>query len=721
MTTHSDVSDDELAAQLTAGYSDAESVVIQRALGYAKRAEPQRPPVPCGINVARRLTTLGADAASLQAALLSDPALLNQLDEAEIGASFDAPVANLVRNVRWLNSFDDYSKDHASKPEQAERLRRMLLAMVDDARAVVIKLAYRIERLSILPQYSYEHRLHIARETMDIYAPLANRLGVGQLKWELEDLSFRYLNPQAYKKLAKALAEKRNERERYITSFVEQLRQILKKKGIKAKVYGRPKHIYSIWSKMQRKQVELDELYDLRAVRILVKKIPTCYKVLGEVHSRWHYVPKEFDDYIASPKENGYQSLHTVVAGPGGAMVEVQIRTRAMHDFAELGVAAHWRYKEGGKDDVAVEKSIASLRSLLDSDEDSVLLDDFHIELFSDRIFVLTPQGELKDLSKGSTPLDFAYTIHTDIGHRCRGARVDGRIVPLSYILKSGERVEVITSKEGGPSRSWLNQNLGYIHSTHARTKIRHWFRKQDHQRNRRDGKSILERERQQLGLEWIEPNKLMSKLANHFHLARSDDLLIAIGRADISANQLSNACELVTMEPSGRLGEQLAALKPSRRVLTENHNDQVLIDGVGNLLTSFALCCKPVPGDAIIGFITRGNGVAIHRKDCNTILNLPEEQKRRLIVANWGEQPETFTVDVIIEAYNRHNLLRDITQLLSTEKISIQRVDSRTNAEDQSVRIELGLAVHNLPQLSRVLDKLQQISNIYSAKRMRS
>lgn len=488
-------------------------------------------------------------------------------------------------------------------PDQAENLRRMLLAMVDDVRAVLIRLAYRVERQRLLPKQDNAESLYLARETMEIYAPLANRLGVGHLKWELEDLAFRLLEPRTYKNLAKGLAENRLAREKYIQDFVLQLQQELDKQGINAKVYGRPKHIYSIWRKMQRKKLDLHDLYDLLAVRVLVDKIPTCYTVLGLVHSLWTYVPREFDDYIANPKENGYQSLHTVIVGPQGMKVEIQIRTTEMDNYAELGVAAHWRYKEGGKYSAAMEKSIASLRRLLEEREDGNLLEDFRTELYADRIFVLTPQGDLKELMKGATPIDFAYAIHTEIGHRCRGAKVNGHIVPLNYQLQSGEQVEILTSRESRPNRSWLNPNLGYLNTPHARGKVRHWFRKQDHEKNIRDGKAILDRIRQQLGLQKIA----LQQLRDSFRLARDEDVLIAIGRAEITSDQVINALESGDWRES-----ELTALKPVRRSAPRGGSDQITVQGVGNLLTSFAQCCKPVPGDAIIGYITIGKGIVI-------------------------------------------------------------------------------------------------------------
>ena len=468
-----------LTEQLCCGIDDKNAVRIEMALKLALNAKEEKPIRPRGIDVALILKQLGVDVQTLLAALLSDPRLQDTVEIAAIEQDFGTTVANLVKNVNALNTFNVYSQDRTSGPEQAETLRRMLLAMVDDVRAVLIKLGFRVQRLRNLSKEGSDIRQYISKETLDIYAPLANRLGVGQLKWELEDNAFRYLEPNVYKKLAASLAENREKRERYVKDFIEILMDALEQGNIRAKVYGRPKHIYSIWRKMQRKQVEFDDLYDLRGVRITVDKISTCYAVLGLVHGLWKYVPQEFDDYIANSKENGYQSLHTVVVGPSGAMVEIQIRTEAMDSFAELGVAAHWRYKEGGKQDVAVEQSIASIRRLLENDADEALMQDFRSELYSDRIFVLTPKGQVKNMAKGSTPLDFAYAVHTEVGHRCRGAKVNNRIVPLTHALHSGDQVEILTTKQGVPSRSWIDSNLGYLKTPHAIGKVRSWFKQQ--------------------------------------------------------------------------------------------------------------------------------------------------------------------------------------------------------------------------------------------------
>ena len=484
-------------------FSANDNEEIKRALAIIEHI-PDDPHYqrPKGIEVAAILRNYHVDLKTIVAAILSDPRLSDLKPQPDIKAQFGETVAGLVKDVNWLNKLTVYSPEMTKKPNEAETLRRMLLSMTQDVRAVLIKLAYRIHRLRNLPKESYELRHFISRETLDIYAPIANRLGIHQFKWELEDMAFRYLEPQAYRQIAKSLANNRAQRENRINSFIGLLQKHLVEENITSTCYGRPKHIYSIWKKMQRKQLGIDELYDLLAVRVIVDNLTHCYTVLGIVHSLWQYIPKEFDDYIANPKENGYQSLHTVILDPQGNRIEVQIRTQDMHDYAELGVAAHWSYKEGGKQTAAMEKSVATLRKLLEEKQsDEALSDDFRSELFNDRVYVLTPAGKLIDLVKGSTPLDFAYAIHTEIGHRCRGAKINGRIVPLTYTLKSGEEVEILTAKESAPNHNWIDPNLGYLKSSRAISKVKSWFRNQQQTENIARGKTILDKESKRLGI----------------------------------------------------------------------------------------------------------------------------------------------------------------------------------------------------------------------------
>lgn len=701
----------DVSALLPESLSVERRTAMQLALQWLDEAgEPQRQE-PDGRAVAVLLQEIGSDPDTLLAAVLADARLRGRHDQADIAHRFGHTVAVLVERVNWLNTFRECQDEFARPPEQAEHVRRMLLAMAEDVRAVLVQLAYRVERLRKLGAEAYEKRRCFARETLDIYAPLANRLGIGQLKWTLEDLAFRYLEPREYKKLAKALDEKREEREHYVQTFVGELRKALESEGIAAQVYGRPKHIYSIMKKMRRKHVALADLYDLRAVRVLVDKVSTCYAVLGVVHALWPHIPKEFDDYIANPKENGYQSLHTAVIGPEGKAVEVQIRTRDMDAFAEQGVAAHWRYKEGGRQDQTLERVIRSLRQLLDHrEDDEELLEGFHTELFGDRVFVFTPRGDVLDLPRGATPLDFAYMVHTEVGHRCRGAKVNGRIVPLTYELKSGEQVEVLTAREGAPSRDWMNPNTGYLHTSGARSKVRHWFTQQDREHNLAEGKVILEREVARLGVSAPD----LGALARRFHAQTHDELLLAIGRGDVRSGQLAAALQ---PEPEPELPISPPRKSPPRG----KGSDSVRVQGVGNLLVQFAHCCKPVAGDPIVGYITKGEGVTVHRSDCPNILNLPDEQRRRLVEVDWGERPQSYPVGIHLEAFDRQGLLRDITNTLSNEKINVLAVNTRTEPADQSVRMDLEIEIVDLRQLGRVLDRLGQLPNVLSAERRRA
>ena len=686
------------------GFTGTDALQISKALELSGHTQKQDILRPSGIDAASILQELNADLDTILAALLSDPLLIKPLEEELVREKFGATVAVLVKDVNWLNSLKVYTPEMADLPNQTETLRRMLLSMTHDARAVLIKLAFRLQRLRLLNREDDDLRRWIARETLDIYAPIANRLGIGQLKWEMEDLSFRYLDPQNYRKIANSLAADRNKRERCIAVFKSVLQQNLAQENISAETAGRPKHIYSIWKKMQRKQLDIDELYDLLAVRVIVGKLSDCYAVLGIVHGHWQYIPKEFDDYIANPKKNGYQSLHTVILDQQGNRIEIQIRTRQMHEFAELGVAAHWRYKEGGKQDTAAESSISSLRLLLDEKaHDDSLIDNFRTELFYDRVYVLTPAGKLLDLSKGSTPLDFAYAVHTEVGHRCRGAKVNGRITPLTYQLQSGDRIEILTVKTGKPNRNWIDPNLGYLKSARAIGKIKAWFRQQDYQYHLNAGKQILDKESHRLGLDKVD----LQALAKHFSLEDSDKLLIAIGRGDINSRQIAGAFQLPESEPT--------TIKSSNK--RKKPNSAITVDGVDNILTHFAQCCNPLPGDNIIGYISQSKGITIHRSDCANVMNLEPEKQNRLIDVSWGKQSLKLAVPVVISAYNRQGLLNDVTQILNVLQIDI--LDAQFYTEDDlSATLELELLVLNTEQLSHALSKIGQLPNIIMVKR---
>ena len=708
--------------QLFSGFSAPDAEKINRALAIVAQI-PEDPNYfrPKGIEVAAILMDFNIDLNTILAAILSDPRLVPLNPKPNIKDMFGEKVAALVKDVNWLNKLTVYSLEMTDQPSQTETLRRMLLSMTQDVRAVLIKLAYRVQRLKVLPRESYELRRFIAQETLDIYAPIANRMGIHQLKWELEDMAFRYLKPQSYRRIAKSLSNNRAQRENCIDSFIAVLQKMLAEQGIAANIYGRPKHIYSIWKKMCRKQLDIDELYDLLAVRIIVDNLTSCYATLGVVHSHWQTIPKEFDDYIANPKENGYQSLHTVIIDAEGNRIEVQIRTQQMHDFAELGVAAHWSYKEGGKHDTAIEKNIASLRKLLEEKGDEALSENFRSELFNDRVYVLTPAGKLIDLVKGSTPLDFAYAIHTEIGHRCRGAKVDGRIVPLTYALKSGEQVKILTAKDGGPNHNWIDLNLGYLKTSAAISKVKSWFRNQHLAQNIATGKAILDKESQRLGLKMINLNEL----AKHFNQPDTDKLLEAIGRSDINRRQLAAFFKVPELEAlrlrpvtTPGLGKALGLrLKQAFQSKKSETKSLISVDGIDNVLTSIAHCCSPIQGNDIIGYISHKKGITIHRKDCENILQLPPEKQGQLISVNWGEKKASYAVPIVIHAFNSQNLLNDVTRILTESKIHIANAALNTHP-DFSAQLNLTIQVENTDQLSQVLNKISQLPNIVDVKR---
>ena len=691
--------------RLFSDLSEADNEQIARALAIiAPISEDPHYHRPKGIEVAAILRDYNVDLKTILAAILSDPRMPQLTPQPDIKEQFGETVAALVKDVNWLNKVTVYTPEMTKKPNQAETLRRMLLSMTQDVRAVLIKLAYRIHRLRNLPKESYELRHFISRETLDIYAPIANRLGVHQFKWELEDMAFRYLEPQAYLQIAKSLANNRFQRERCINSFIELLQKHLAEENITSNCYGRPKHIYSIWKKMQRKKLGIDELYDLLAVRVIVENLTHCYTVLGIVHSLWQYIPKEFDDYIANPKENGYQSLHTVILDPQGNRIEVQIRTQDMHDYAELGVAAHWSYKEGGKQSQAMEKSVATLRKLLEEKHnDEALSDDFRSELFNDRVYVLTPAGKLIDLVKGSTPLDFAYAVHTEVGHRCRGAKINGRIVPLTYTLKSGEQVEILTTKDSAPNHNWIDPNLGYLKSSRAISKVKSWFRNQQQTENIARGKAILDKESQRLGIKALNLDDMLS----HFKQPDTDALLEAIGRSDINSRQLAGYLKIPELED---MPINVRQKKPPAKSV-------VSVAGIDNVQTSFAHCCSPVLGDDIIGYISHHKGITVHRTDCKNVTHLSLEKQAQLISATWGAKKASHAVPIVIHAFNAQNLLNNVSQILAQSKIHIFNAALDTHP-DFSATLNMTIQIENTNQLSQVLSKINCVPNIMEVKR---
>jgi GTP pyrophosphokinase len=713
-------------ASVAEGRKEEEMAVISTAIEIADQAHlSQRrasgePYLNHAMAVADIVTGLRLDHESIAAAILHDVVEDTDVTLEQIAAQCGPAVARLVDGVTKMSSIGEYHLGGKGKENiKAESLRKLLLAMAEDVRVVMIKLADRLHNMRTLKFLNEEQQRRIARETMDIYAPLANRLGIWQVKWELEDLSFRYLDPVTYKQIAKFLDERRVDRQRYIAQVIDTLQKQLGIAGVRAEVTGRAKHLYSIWKKMKRKGLNFHDLYDVRAVRVLVDSVADCYHVLGTVHSLWPHIPKEFDDYIATPKENNYQSIHTAVIGPNGKALEVQIRTHEMDKHAELGVAAHWRYKEGGKSDKGFEQKIAWLRQLLDwRDEEADagdFIDRFKSEVFQDRVYVVTPGGEVFDLPQGATPLDFAYYVHTEVGNRCRGAKVNGRIVPLTYELASGEQVEILTTRQGGPSRDWLNPQLGYLTTSRARAKARTWFKQQDHEQNMADGRTLLERELNRLGVRDLA----FERLGDYLHFGSVNEMLIAIGRGDINPAQIAGAVSRLVEKPKKEAQEAEAAKLPEHKQRSGS-GSEIQISGVGNLLTNTARCCKPALGDPIIGFITQGRGVTIHRSDCKNILNLPEGKRSRLIEVEWGGggRHATYSVDVEIEAIDRQGLLIDIYTVLASEKINVLGSNTLSDQKRHTARVDVTLEIADIDQLSRVLGRINQLPNVLEVRR---
>ncbi len=682
-----------------------------------------------GVEMVEILLTFSMDSDSLQAAMLFPLANANVASEEKLQEHFGKAITSLIHGVREMDAIRQLMAVHTDSATtgQVDNVRRMLLAMVEDFRCVVIKLAERVAHLREVKQASEDERVLVAKECLHIYAPLANRLGIGQLKWEMEDYCFRYLHPDEYQQIAVLLHERRIDRQQYIEAFVETLRGEIKREGVNAEVYGRPKHIYSIWRKMQKKSLSFDELYDVRAVRIVAERLQDCYAALGIVHTLWRHLPGEFDDYVANPKPNGYQSIHSVVLGPQGKTVEVQIRTRQMHEDAELGVAAHWKYKEGGhiRNVTGHEERIAWLRKLITWQEEMVdsgeMLDEVRSQVFDDRVYVFTPKGDVIDLPSGSTPLDFAYHIHSDIGHCCIGAKISGRIVPFTYQLQMGDQIEIITQKQPNPSHDWLNPNLGYITTSRARSKIHHWFRRQDRDKNIASGRQILDNELEQLNITLREAERL---LLARYNVNSLEELLAGIGGGDIRANQLFNYLQSKFHKPSADDEDREALRQLSQKsqpnVADERASGRVVIEGVGNLMHYIARCCQPIPGDKIFGFITQGRGISIHRSDCEQLSELIANAPERIVDAVWGEHYSSgFSLVIRIVANDRSGLLRDITTLLANEKINVLGLSSRSDTKKQLATIDMEIEIYNHQALGRVLTRLRQVTDIIEAKRL--
>ncbi len=700
-------------------YLPADKVAfIEKAADYAAKVHDGQfrlsgePYFEHPLNVAMILADLQLDSNAIAAALLHDTVedcgvLLDQIEQ-----EFGADVAKLVDGVTKLGkiTFKELSPEAKRGQElrQAENLRKMLIAMAEDLRVVFIKLADRLHNMETLSALSPEKRLSIAKETMEIYAPLADRLGIWEIKWQLEDLAFSYLDPKQYSQIARLVAAKRDTREAFIARVIDVLRNEFDKAGIKTEISGRAKHLYSIYQKMQKYAAqgkEFNEIYDLLAIRVIVNTISECYAAIGVVHSLWHPIPGTFDDYIASPKPNGYQSLHTAVMCFGKTPLEVQVKTQEMHRISEYGVAAHWRYKEGASSDIHFEDKISWLRQLIDWHRElsgaQEFLDSVKTDIFQDQVFVFTPKGEIKDLPKGATPVDFAYRVHTELGHSTIGARVNGRLVPLTCTLKNGDVVEIITSKKGkGPSRDWLNADLGYVRTSHAREKIRQWFKKQNRLENIEHGREMLEKELKRLGLQDIGRDNL----AKQFKYDSVDDFLAAIGYGDVSLNSITQKLAAQQPKPEGHL--------PAVKATTSS----LQILGASNLLVTLGRCCRPVPGDSIIGYITRNRGVTVHRRDCHNVLH--EDEKERLIPVEWGEIESLYPAVIHVEAWDRVGLVRDISAVVAGEKINITNMTVNENANGLT-SLDFTLEIKGLDQLSRLLAKVEAIPGVTGAARV--
>jgi len=662
------------------------------------------------VQTAYILAELQFDAGTLAAALLHDIPEDTGLPIEDIEAKFGPEIAKLVDGATKLGKVSLVTSGVGDGASQAENLRKMLVAMAEDLRVVFIKLADRLHNMRTLDALPKDRQLVNAQETLEIYAPLAHRLGIWELKWQLEDLSFQYLQPQQYQRIARLVDTGRAKREKFIVRAIELLKKEFDKVGLVGDISGRPKHIYSIHQKMERYAAvgrHFDEIYDLLALRVLVDSVPDCYSAVGVIHSLWHPLPDAFDDYLASPKPNGYQALHTAVMALGTTPLEIQIRTREMHHVAEYGVAAHWRYKEGEKRDMQFEDRVAWLRQLIEWHRELAGAEEFlesvKTDIFIDQVFVYTPRGEIKDLPRGSTPLDFAYRVHTDLGHRCVGAKVNGKLVPFSYQLKNGDVIEIISAKGSrGPSLDWLNPNLGYVNTSHAKTKIRQWFNKQERTENIERGRQILDKELKRLGIK-IE----RQVLAELFAYGNLDDFLAAVGNGTITAHQI-----VLKMDTQEEKEIPVMEVAPSR---TAPSTVQVL--GVGDLVTSIAQCCHPVPGDKIIGYITRSKGVTIHREDCRNIRH--EDEKERLIPVEWGHSDELlYAVNVQVEAWDRVGLMRDVTTVVAEEKVNIASA-SLADGDGNTITMFLTLETKGLAHLSRILKKIDGVKGVLSVTRI--
>ena len=678
------------------------------------------------VAVASILAEMKMDAETIAAGLLHDVAEDTDMTIESVHSEFGTTIARLVDGVTKLKNLPlknvspiSDSRRSSTVNREMEYIRKMLLTMGDDIRVVLVKLADRLHNMRTLGYLPRRKQKSVAQETMDIFAPLANRLGIWQMKWELEDLSFRYLNPDAYRSIAKALDERQPDREQYVARIKEKLTRELNASNItQVKISARPKHIYSIYSKMTQKGLPLEQIYDIRGLRVLVNTLGECYLALGIVHNLWRPIPGEFDDYIANPKDNFYRSLHTAVHDNEGKTVEVQIRTWEMHEDAEYGIAAHWRYKEvGHQHDKAFEQRVAFLRRLMEFgpevNDASQFVDTVKLEVFQDRVYSVTPNGDIIDLPAGATPIDFAYHIHTDIGNRCRGAKVNGRLAPLNYKLKMGDQVEILTSKRGGPSMDWLNLDLDYAVTSRARSKIRHWLRKQNRDKHITMGREALERELKRLG---VLDKITFDSVAGLLNFDKLDDFLAAIGAGDVTGSQITNRVLEEERRKSAETVSEEDLLKPRSRPSGANTAKGISIMGAGGLLVNLARCCSPMPGNDIIGYITRGRGVTAHRADCPNIQAMRETE--RLIDVSWGpiDDEQRYIVPVEVVAYDREGLLREISTIIADQKVNIASIEVSTRQHIATLFFQLEIASNQ--QLTRILSQIDCVPSVVEARR---
>ena len=674
-----------------------------------------------GLEMAELLADLNLDIDTLNAAILYRCVRDQVLSLEDLKTQFPEAVIKLISGVLHMAAFSSnnavYEEEQVlgSKEAQPEHMRKMLVAMVDDVRVALIKLAERTCAIREVKN-NESRRYKVAKEVFEVYAPLAHRLGIGHIKWELEDLSFRYLQPNEYKRIASHLDERRLERQQYINDVIDKLRVELDDARIEGEVNGRVKHIYSIWRKMQKKKLDFSQIYDIRAVRILVKEVGDCYTVLGIIHTLWNAIPNEFDDYIALPKENGYKSLHTGVFGDSGKVIEIQIRTYDMHAEAEFGVCAHWQYKGAdGANSAGYEEKIAWLKQVLDEQEEESINDEL-AQIYQDKIYVFTPNGHVVELSQDATPLDFAYRVHTEIGHRTRGAKVNGRIVPLTYSLENGQQVEVITGSEPEPSREWLRPVLGYLKTSRAKAKVKAWFKKQDRSKNIATGKALLDRELKRLSLTSLDYKAIASDVG----FDAVDDMYAKVGAGDKGTGQIVRTAQKMAEADDLSQFELSSSQWQSTKSPSKPHEKGALdVYGAGNMLTTMASCCQPVFGDDIAGFVTLGRGVSVHRQDCSQFLHLQDTQPERIIEVSFtAETDQTWPVDVAIQAYDRSGLLSDVTGLLANEKVNVLAVNTLSNHDDSTVDMKLTIEVRGIEWLGRLLAKINRLPNVINVHR---